>query len=108
MAIDPLIANIHSTAHLLSFLIEKQLSFPLILLTGGFNFPDIVWFDGHSHIKPSPAYGYEINDSFLDLADDNNLEQVVHEPTRNKNILFLVYLSCIYFMCFYNSWNLRS
>ena len=49
-----------------------------------------MWLDGNGHIKPSPAYGYEINNSFLDLIDDNDLKQNVHEPTRNKNMLDLV------------------
>ena len=72
--------NIHSIAQLnksFTKLFDREATFPLILLVGDFNFPDILWLDGHGYIKPSPAYGYEINNSFLDFIDENNLEQVV-------------------------------
>ena len=47
----------------------------------------------HGLVKPNPSYGYEINNLFLDFNNDYNLEQLIHEPTRDKNILDLVFSS---------------
>ena len=43
--------------------------------------------------RPNPAYRFEINNLFLSTIGDNNLEQLVHKPTRNKNILDLIFSS---------------
>ena len=66
---------------------------PMVLVGGDFNFPDIAWMDGYGTIRPNPAYGFEINNLFLSTIGDNNLEQLVHKPTRNKNILNLIFSS---------------
>ena len=67
---------------------------PMVLVGGDFNFPDIAWIDGYGTIRPDPAYGFEINNlQFLSTIGDNNLEQLVHKPTRNKNILDLIFCS---------------
>ena len=36
-----------------------------------------------------PVYGCELNNLFLDVINAKSLEQFVHKPTRNKNILAL-------------------
>ena len=64
----------------------------MVLVAGDFNFPDIAWMDGCGVAKPNPTYGCELNNLFLDISD-NNLEQFVYKPTRNKNILNLVFSS---------------
>ena len=66
---------------------------PMVLVGGDFNFPDIAWIDGYGTIRPNPAYGFEINNLFLSIIDDNNLEQLVHKPTRIKNIFDLIFSS---------------
>ena len=47
-------------------------SLPNIVLTGDFNLPDLVWDedDGYS-LKPSPAYGTEVNTKLLDIINDH-------------------------------------
>ena len=54
---------------------------------------DIAWLDGYGTTRPNPAYGYEINNLLLNIIGDNDLEQFVHIPTRNKNILDLIFSS---------------
>ena len=65
-------------------------SFPNIIEAGNFNLPSIVWLDTGASIEPSPAYGRELNSLFLELIDDNGLEQLVNKPTRQGNILDIV------------------
>ena len=66
---------------------------PMVLVGWDFNFQDIAWIDGYGTIRPNPACGFEINNLFLSTIGDNNLEQLVHKPTRNKNILDLIFSS---------------
>ena len=56
-----------------------------VILGGDFNLPDIEWSDGS--IKPNPQYARSISEKILDILDDNNLTQIVHEPTRLENTL---------------------
>ena len=65
----------------------------MVLVGGDFNLPDIAWLDGYGTTKPNPAYGYKINNLFLNIIGDNNFEQFVHKPTRSKNILELIFSS---------------
>ena len=64
-------------------------SLPNILLCGDFNTPDINW-DNNS-MKKSPQYGKKLNQTLLDLVNDNMLTQMQHEPSRGDNILDLVF-----------------
>ena len=67
-------------------------SLPNIILCGDFNTPSINW-DNNSIIKGQngPQYGKKLNQTLLDLANDNMLTQVQHEPTQGENILDLVF-----------------
>ena len=53
-------------------------------ILGDFNLPDIDWqtrtVDGHQYLK-------SINETFLELCFNNQLDQIVTEPTRGENIL---------------------
>jgi len=60
---------------------------PNILLVGDFNLPSIQWTEGCGQIAVNPSYGLEINHSLVDIVNDNNLEQLVNEPTRGTDIL---------------------
>ena len=60
-----------------------------VILGGDFNLPDIEWSDGS--IKPNPQYARSISEKILDILDDNNLTQIVHEPTRLENTLDLIF-----------------
>ena len=57
-------------------------------ILGDFNLPDVDWqtrtVEGHQYLKT-------INESFLDLCFNNQLDQIVTEPTRGENILDLVF-----------------
>ena len=78
--------------HLQNYVPNRE---PMVLVGGDFNLPDIAWLDGYSGTtRPNPAYGCEINNLFLNIIGDNNLEQFVHNHgTRSKNILNLVFSS---------------
>ena len=42
-------------------------------------------------MKPNPQYGKEINKKLIDIVNENELTQVVREPTRGNNILDLIF-----------------
>ena len=44
-------------------------------------------------VNSSPAYGYEVNQMFLDVIHDHDLDQLVTEATRGNNILDLILCS---------------
>ena len=62
-----------------------------VLLGGDFNLPDIDWEEGS--VKPNPRYTAAINWKMIDIANDFNLIQMVTEPTRQGNILHLLFKS---------------
>ena len=74
-------------------LCSNQVIPPTILLAEDFNFPGIQWREGCGQISVNPPYGLEINHSLVDTINDNNLEQLVGEPTRGANILDLLFSS---------------
>ena len=47
---------------------------PMVLVGGNFNLLDIAWLDGYDTTRPNPAYGLEINNLFLNIIGDKNLE----------------------------------
>jgi len=57
-----------------------------ILISGDFNFPDISWSDSTGTVNSSPAYGYEVNQMFLDVIQDHGLDQLVTEATRGNKL----------------------
>jgi len=66
---------------------------PAIFLTGDFNLPSIEWNDGCGMINPTPQYGYAINELLVDVVNDNSLEQLIQEPTRENHTLDLLFCS---------------
>jgi hypothetical protein len=56
----------------------------VIWLGGDANLPDIDW--STDNIKRN-QYSIPINQSFIDTLNDIGIEQIVHFPTRNENIL---------------------
>ena len=65
------------------------MTFWLILID--FNLPDVVWDEeGGYSLKPSPAYGTEVNTKLLDIINDHSMFQHVKQPTHKGNILDLV------------------
>ena len=74
-------------------LCSNQVIPPTILLAGEFNLPGIQWVEGCGQIHSNPSYGLEVNHSLVDTINDDNLEQLVNEPTRGANILDLLFSS---------------
>ena len=65
---------------------------PEVLISGDFNFLGISWLEG-GIINSFLAYGYSINQLFLDTINEFGLEQLITQPTRGSNILNLVFCS---------------
>ena len=63
------------------------------ILAGDFNLPGIEWTDGQGTILSNPTYGYNLNETFIDVLNNHNLEQLVNSPTRQNNVLDLVFTS---------------
>ena len=72
---------------------EDSENSPCLLVGGDFNFPNISWQDGYANIDPSPTYGTDINQIFVDTINDHGLEQLISAPTRGNNILDLLLCS---------------
>ena len=62
-----------------------------ILLSGDFNLPDIDWSQGC--LKQSCNYTPAINYKMLDIARDNYISQVNRHPTREANMLDLLFVT---------------
>jgi len=62
----------------------------IFVMGGDFNLPDINWAD--QSIK-SNQYPVNTNQTYLDIAADNGLEQIVDFPTRKDNTLDLIFTS---------------
>jgi len=75
----------------LNSLYSVSTTFPNLILAGDFILPGITWLDGCGAPNPNPAYGAELNSLFIDIINDYSLEQLVHFPTRENNILDLVF-----------------
>jgi hypothetical protein len=60
------------------------------VLAGDFNLPDINWSEQKIS---SNQYTVGTNQTYLDIASDNGLEQIVDFPTRNENTLDLIFTS---------------
>ena len=63
------------------------------ILAGDFNLPSIEWSDGQGTILPNPTYGHGLNEAFVDIINNHNLEQFVSSPTRQNHVLDLVFVS---------------
>ena len=62
---------------------------PNIILGGDFNLPDINW--DNNTVKTNPQYGIQMNLKLVEIATENDLTQIVSEPTRGNNILDLMF-----------------
>jgi hypothetical protein len=65
---------------------------PNIILGGDFNTPHINW-ETNTIVngQNKPQYGKKLNQTLLDLVNDNMLAQKQHKPTRGENILDLCF-----------------
>ena len=63
----------------------------VFILGGDFNAPDINWQS--NNITGAKHYSKKVNQTYLDLAAEHSLEQMVDFPTRGDNTLNLVFTS---------------
>ena len=77
----------------LETLYNKESSSSIVILGGEFNLPAILWNGVCGYMNTNPVYGLEVNKSLIDIANDYHLEQLVHENTRENNILDLLFCS---------------
>ena len=64
-----------------------------IVLMGEFNLPSVTWYNGYGNITSSPNYGSGLNTMFLDVINDDSLEQFVHLPPLQHNIYCIWFFS---------------
>ena len=69
--------------------IRNKFKTAICVFGGDFNLPDINWTD---HTVTDSKYPHRVSKTFLDIAKDLNLEQVVFFPTRLQNTLDLVFM----------------
>lgn len=65
----------------------SEISGEIFLLAGDFNLPDMLWDDGACTCKT----GSRINSEMKNIVNAFGLYQYVHQPTRNGNILDLMF-----------------
>ena len=72
--------------------LTSKTTLPNIVLAGDFNTPDIDW-ENNTIVsgKNKPQYGMRLNQTLMDLANDNMLSQMQHSPSRGDNILDLIF-----------------
>ena len=70
--------------------IRNKLKTAIYVFGCDFNLPDIYWTD---HTVTDSQYPHRVSKTFLDIAKDLNLEQVVNFPTSLQNTLDLVFMS---------------
>ena len=64
---------------------------PHVVLGGDFNAPSCNW--EYLNYPPSPSYGNKINELLLDIVREQGLAQLTNSPTREENILDLIFSS---------------
>ena len=53
--------------------------------------PSIMWSDISAQVVSPPAYRSEVSNTFVDLVNDFGFEQFVDSPTRQENMLDLLF-----------------
>ena len=71
--------------------LRKDSKKSVFILGGDFNVPDISWKD--NTITSSKNYPRRVSQTYLDIASDLGLEQMVSFPTRGDNTLDLIFTS---------------
>ena len=59
-----------------------------IILAGDFNLPSIKWDDGQGTVLPYPTYGCNLNDTFVDIVQNYNLDQLVYILNHILDLVF--------------------
>ena len=70
--------------------LKQKFKNAIFIVAGDFNLPDIHW---DSHTVSDNQYPHRVSETFLNIALDLSLEQVVNFPTRQENTLNLVFMS---------------
>ncbi|CAG2231580.1 unnamed protein product [Mytilus edulis] len=61
---------------------------PNVILGGDFNLPHINWQT--NTVNTNPQYGKALNEKLIEISNNNDMNQMVNEPTRGQNILDLL------------------
>ncbi|CAC5393721.1 unnamed protein product [Mytilus coruscus] len=56
---------------------------PNVILEGDFNLPHINWQT--TTVNPNPQYGKALNEKLIEISNNNNMNQMVNEPTSGQN-----------------------
>ena len=70
--------------------LRKKFKNAVFIIGGDFNLPDINW---NKNTVTNKSYPYRVSQTFLDIAQELGLEQMVDFPTRQDNTLDLVLTS---------------
>ena len=69
--------------------LKQKFKNAILIVAGDFNLPDIHW---DSHTVTDNQYPHRVSETFLNIALDLSLEQVVNFPTRQENTLDLMFM----------------
>ncbi|EDO39136.1 predicted protein [Nematostella vectensis] len=84
--------TLHEPIEELSAMIDHiNESMPNAIITGDFNVPSVNWKS--KTISPNPLYRRAVNQAIIDMTVQNGLQQVQHKPSRQNNILDLVFVN---------------
>ena len=82
-----MVESLESSMQQISSSTKNNMSY--IILRDDFNLPDIIW--DNNTMKTNPQYGNQMNSKLVEIATENDLTQIVSEPTRGNNILDLMF-----------------
>jgi hypothetical protein len=82
-----MVESLESSMQQISSSTKNNMSY--IILRDEFNLPDINW--DNNTMKTNPQYGNQMNSKLVEIATENDLTQIVSEPTRGNNILDLMF-----------------
>ena len=70
--------------------LKQKFKTAIVIIAGDFNLPDIDW---DRHTVTNNHYAHRVSETYLNIALDLGLEQVVNFPTRLQNTLDLIFMS---------------
>ena len=82
-----MVESLESSMQQISSSTKNNMSY--IILRDDFNLPDINW--DNNTMKTNPQYGNQMNSKLVEITTENDLTQIVSEPTRGNNILDLMF-----------------
>ncbi|CAC5358528.1 unnamed protein product [Mytilus coruscus] len=68
---------------IVNIVVDTSQNLPNIILGGDFNLPHIN--RQTTTVNPNPQYGKALNEKLIEISNNNDLNQMVNEPTRGQN-----------------------